>query len=41
MNYLLAALFGAGITALGLSIYDLFFREDDLDEMEYIYEERL
>ena len=36
MNYLLAAAFGAAITAIGLSIYDLFFAEDELEEMEWI-----
>jgi hypothetical protein len=36
MNYLLAAAFGAAITAIGFSIYDLFFAPDDLEEMIWI-----
>jgi len=33
---ILAALIGVALVAIGLSIWDLFFRRDDLTEMEYL-----
>lgn len=36
MQYLIGALFGVAITAIALSLWDLFFKKDDLEEMTWI-----
>lgn len=35
MQYLIGALFGVAITAIVLSLYDLFLKKDDLEEMTW------
>ena len=36
MNYIFAAVGAVAIVAIILSVWDLFFRRDDLTEMEYL-----
>lgn len=36
MQYIIGAVAGVAIAAIAFGIYDLFFKKDDLEEMEWI-----
>ena len=37
MQYLIGAIAGVAISAICLSVYDLFFKKDDLEDFEVEY----